>query len=197
MSKQQETILLVDDDRGHRTMLKANLEKSGYSVVEVSDGDEVLAAIGKHNIDVILLDLKMSRVDGLTTLAVLLQAGCTIPVIVITAFSSVESAVEAMKKGAFDYITKPVDVDELLVTLSRALSFRLPEREGELGETQYREKLSGFDNIIGQSPAMQAVFADLSMVAPTDATILITGESGTGKELIAAAVHEHINPADK
>ena len=98
MSKQQETILLVDDDRGHRTMLKANLEKSGYSVVEVADGDEVLPAIARHTVDVILLDLKMVRVGGLNTLAALLQAGCTIPVIVITAFSSVASAVEAMKR---------------------------------------------------------------------------------------------------
>lgn len=118
------TILVVDDDKNHRTMLKLNLRKAGFKVIEVSDGEEVIPVLKKKSVDVILLDLKMKRMGGLTTLSALQQAGITLPVVVITAFSSVESAVKAMKRGAFDYITKPVDIQELKLTLSRALSYK-------------------------------------------------------------------------
>lgn len=187
-TRMQKTILLVDDDIGHRTMLKVNLLNSGYKVVEVTDGDEVLPALAETIIDLILLDLKMTRMDGITTLTALLKAGITIPVIVITAFSSVESAVQAMKKGAFDYITKPIDIDELLLTLSRAFNFKTLSDENNSLKARLNDHYT-FGNIIGKSPAMQEMFATLSMVAPTDATVLITGESGTGKELIANALH--------
>ena len=106
-TRNKETILLVDDDDSHRLMLKANLLEAGYRVEELSDGDEVLPYLNQHVVDLILLDIKMERMDGLTTLSVLLQAGIDYPVIVVTAFSSVESAVEAMRKGAFDYIAIP------------------------------------------------------------------------------------------
>jgi DNA-binding NtrC family response regulator len=128
--------------------------------------------------------------DGLTTLSVLLQAGIEIPVIVLTAFSSVESAVAAMKKGAFDYVSKPVDIEELKILIERALSFRSLSEENRQLKKRLGKEFS-FDNIIGKSPAMQRMFSTLSMVAPTDATVLITGESGTGKELIANALHQH------
>ena len=188
MTKPQAVILVVDDDNAHRTMLKVNLVTEGFQVVELRDGDEVLPFLSTHHVDLVLLDLKMTRMDGITTMASMLQAGYNIPVIVLTAFSSVESAVLAMKRGAFDYITKPVDIEELKLAISRALNFRLLSAENQELKTRLHEKF-GFDNIIGSSPAMQEMFATLSMVAPTDGTVLITGDSGTGKELIANCLH--------
>lgn len=190
MEKIRKNILLVDDDDGHRTMLKVNLHGQDYQVFETTDGDEVLPALAKYQVDLILLDLKMKRMDGLATLTSLLRENITIPVIVITAFSSVESAVEAMKKGAFDYITKPVDIDELKLIISRALNFKTLTEENTTLKKQINRQY-GFDNIIGKSPAMQEMFDTLRMVSPTDATVLITGESGTGKELIAHALHHN------
>jgi two-component system, NtrC family, response regulator HydG len=190
MEKVPGTILLVDDDIAHRTMLKVNLGSEGYRVEVVADGDEVLPFLRHHEVDLILLDMKMARMDGLATLSVLLQAGYTFPVIVLTAFSSVESAVEAMRKGAFDYIAKPVDIEELKLVINRALSFRILSEENKTLKNRLGERFA-FDNIIGKSAAMQEMFATLSMVAPTDATVLITGESGTGKELVANALHHN------
>ncbi|WP_136808232.1 sigma-54-dependent transcriptional regulator [Desulfosediminicola flagellatus] len=190
MTKHKETLLLVDDEAPHRTMLKVNLQSNGYRILEVSDGDEVLPFLAKNRVDLILLDLKMKRMDGITTLSALLQAGYSCPVIVLTAFSSVESAVDAMKKGAFDYITKPVDIDELRLTIARALNFQNLKEENESLKTRLNDQFQ-FSNIIGKSPAMQEMFSTLAMVAPTDATVLITGESGTGKELVANAIHHN------
>jgi two-component system, NtrC family, response regulator HydG len=184
------TILLADDDAGHRMMLKANLASEGYHVEEVADGDEVLPFLEKNEAALMLLDMKMVRMDGLATLSVLLQAGYTIPVIVLTAFSSVETAVEAMKKGAFDYITKPVDIEELKLIIGRALSFSSLAEENKTLKKRLGEQFS-YANIIGKSAAMQEMFATLSMVSLTDATVLITGESGTGKELVVNALHQN------
>jgi two-component system response regulator HydG len=188
--KMRETILLVDDDEAHRTMLKVNLLGEKYRIEEVDDGDEVLPCLKRQEVDLILMDMKMARMDGLSTLSVLLQAGYMVPVIVLTAFSSVESAVEAMKKGAFDYLSKPVDIEELKLLVSRALSFKSLTEENTQLKNRLGEQFS-FKNIIGKSAAMQEMFATLSMVAPTDATVLITGESGTGKELVANALHQN------
>ena len=190
MEKRRETILLVDDDAAHRTMLKANLAGEGYLIREVADGDQVLPLLRGFEVDLIILDMKMARLDGISTLSLLLQAGYAIPVILLTAFSSVESAVEAMKKGAFDYITKPVDIGELQLTIARALNFRSLQEENRQLKERLGERQIATD-ILGKSPAMQEMFATLAMVAPTDATVLITGESGTGKELVAGALHHH------
>ena len=190
MSPKQNTILIVDDDSSHRTMLKVNLQSAGFATLEAGDGDEVLPALKNKGVDAILLDLKMKRMDGIATLATLLQHGISIPVVVITAFSSVESAVDAMKKGAFDYITKPVDIDELKLTISRALNFRALDEENKSLKKRLNDQ-DQFGRIIGKSPAMQEMFATLKLVAPTDSTVLITGESGTGKELIANALHKN------
>jgi len=195
MSNVDTTVLVVDDDIGHRTMLKVNLKSNGFQVIEASDGDEVLPVLHKTPVDIILLDLQMKRMDGLMTLDGLLQAGNTIPVIVITAFSSVESAVQAMKKGAFDYITKPVDINDLTLTIARAINYKSLSEENASLKKRLHDNYT-FDNIIGNSPAMQEMFAVLEMVAPTDATVLITGESGTGKELIANALHQNSTRAD-
>jgi len=190
MDKRLARVLLVDDDAAHRTMLKVNLLAEGYHVIEAADGEEVLPLLKDHPVDLVLLDMKMQRMDGLTVLSLLLQAGYQTPVIMLTAFSSVESAVDAMKKGAFDYIAKPVDIGELKIVIERALSFRALNEENERLKEQLNEQHS-FAGIIGNSPAMQEMFSTLSMVAPTDATVLITGESGTGKELVANALHHN------
>lgn len=190
MNTTNTTLLLVDDDTAHRTMLRVNLESDGYTLFELDDGDQVASFLEDHRVDLIFLDLKMKRMDGMATLDMLLQSGIDIPVIMITAFSSVESAVEAMKKGAFDYITKPVDIDELKLLITRTLSFTRINKENAHLKKRLEEKFS-FENIIGSSSAMEELFSTLTLVAPSDATVLINGESGTGKELIANAIHEN------
>jgi DNA-binding NtrC family response regulator len=183
-------ILIVDDNLGHRTMLKANLAGAGYVIVEADDGDRVLEALEKAEIDLILLDLKMKRLGGLETIKLLRRKGRLEPIIVITAFSSVESAVEAMQQGAMDYVTKPVDIEALKHTISRTLNFEALQEENQQLKNRLGEQFN-FGNIIGRSSAMHRVFETLSLVAPSDATVLINGESGTGKELIASALHNN------
>jgi len=190
MKAEKTSILIVDDDRAHRTMLRVNLKAEGYNTAELEDGDLVLPFLSENDIDLILLDLKMKRMDGMATLSTLLQSGFRVPIVVITAFSSVESAVKAMKKGAFDYITKPVDIDELNILIRRALSYQQLSAENSALRNRINEEYS-FANIIGNSESMQELFATLRLVAPSDATVLITGETGTGKELIANAIHEN------
>ena len=183
-------ILIVDDDIAHRTMLKVNLLGAGYEIIEAEDGDQVLPTLADHAVDLILMDLKMQRLDGMETIKLLRQKGRVEPVVVITAFSSVESAVEAMKHGAMDYVTKPVDIEALKLTVAKALDFEALREENEELKRRLGEQFD-FGNIIGRSPAMQRVFETLSLVAPSDATVLINGESGTGKELIASALHHN------
>jgi len=183
-------LLLVDDDIGHRTMLKLNLEKLGYNISEASDGDEVLGTVQKNFFDLILLDLKMKRMGGIETLEALRGAGIHIPTIVITAFSSIESVVTAMKKGAYDYITKPIDIDNLAHILTRALDHSSLRTENANLKDRLAETYS-FNKIIGSSEVMQELFSTLRLVAESDATVLIQGESGTGKELVANALHEN------
>ncbi len=183
-------LLLVDDDIGHRTMLKLNLEKLGYNITEVGDGDEVPAAVQKNLFDLILLDLKMKRMGGIETLEVLGNSDIHIPTIVITAFSSIESVVTAMKRGAYDYITKPIDIDNLAHILTRALDHSSLKTENAYLKDRLAENYS-FSKIIGTSKPMQELFSTLNLVAESDATVLIQGESGTGKELVANALHEN------
>lgn len=190
MENRHLTIGIADDDTAHRTMLKANLQSEGYQTVEFTDGDEVVPYLAKKDFDLLLLDMKMARMDGLATLSALLQAGHDIPIIILTAFSSIETAVLAMKKGAFDYILKPVDIEELKLAIARALNFKILREENDNLKSQLDGQFS-FDNIVGNSPAMRKMFETLAMVAPTDATVLITGESGTGKELIANCLHHN------
>ena len=185
-------ILIVDDDTAHRTMLKVNLLGAGYEIIEAEDGDQVLPTLDEHEVDLILMDLKMQRIDGMEAIKLLREKGRVEPVVVITAFSSVESAVEAMKFGAMDYVTKPVDIEALKLTVAKALDFEALREENEELKKRIGEQFD-FGNIIGRSPAMQKVFETLSLVAPSDATVLINGESGTGKELIASALHHNSN----
>jgi two-component system response regulator HydG len=188
--REKHQLLLVDDDIGHRTMLKLNLERLGYSISEACDGDEVLAVLQKNHFDLILLDLKMERMGGIETLELLGDAGIHIPTIVATAFSSIKSVVTAMKKGAYDYITKPIDIDNLALILARTLDHSSLRSENAYLKDRLAENYS-FGKIIGSSQVMQELFSMLTLVAESDATVLIQGESGTGKELVANALHEN------
>ena len=188
--REKHQLLLVDDDIGHRTMLKLNLERLGYRISEACDGDEVLAVLQNNHFDLILLDLKMERMGGIETLELLGDAGIHIPTIVATAFSSIKSVVTAMKRGAYDYITKPIDIDNLALILARALDHSSLRSENAYLKDRLAENYS-FGKIIGSSQVMQELFSMLTLVAESDATVLIQGESGTGKELVANALHEN------
>ena len=184
----KQTILVVDEDQAHRTMLRTLLTGWGYAVNEADDGATAVAMVHEQAFDLILMDIRMIRVSGLEALAEIKTYNPAIPVVIMTAYSSVETAVDALKKGAYDYLTKPLDFDELQLTMERAMDHSQLREENRL----LRESLgTHFDrrNIIGQSPAMVKLLETVAQVAPTEATILVTGESGTGKELVAGAIH--------
>ncbi|OQX64196.1 MAG: two-component system response regulator [Desulfococcus sp. 4484_241] len=185
---EKHTILVVDDDDGHRAMLRTLLGGWGYGVAESDDGDLALETIKARHVDAVLMDLKMVRMSGMESLERIKSYNPLLPVIIMTAFSSVDTAVEALKKGAYDYLTKPLDFEKLRLTLQRILeTTKLKEENRDL-----KEKLgSRFkrENIIGSGPAMTRLLEIVEQVAPSDANILITGESGTGKELVAGAIH--------
>lgn len=182
-------ILLVDDDIGHRTMLKANLADD-YTIIEADDGDRVVSILAEHHVDLMLLDLKMKRMGGLETLMALKEAAQYLPIIVITAYSSVDSAVEAMKQGANDYITKPVDIEALKLTIAKVFNFTKLQQENKALKKRLNQQFN-YGNIIGNSKVMRELFETLSLVSPSDATVLIQGGSGTGKELVANVIHEN------
>ena len=185
----QGVILVVDDDLAHRTMLRTMLRSWGYEAHEAGDGDEAIAAVREQAFDAVLTDVRMARVDGISALRGILEYNPALPVILMTAYSSVETAVEALRLGAYDYLIKPLDFDLLRHTLERALEHsRLSVENREL-RRQLTDATAG-PGILGRSKAMQDMLQILTTVAPTEATVLITGESGTGKELVARALHE-------
>ncbi|MBW2129097.1 MAG: sigma-54-dependent Fis family transcriptional regulator [Deltaproteobacteria bacterium] len=184
----KSTILIVDDDAAHRTMLRTLLGGWGYEILEAEDGDRAVEMARRQAFDLILMDIRMVRVSGLEALREIKAYNPAIPVIIMTAYSSVETALEALKNGAYDYLTKPLDFDELRMAMERAMDHTHLKEENRL----LRERLgNSLDrrNIIGRSPAMVRLLETVAQVAPTEATVLITGESGTGKEVIAGAVH--------
>lgn len=182
------SILVVDDDRAHRTMLRTLLGGWGYVVQEADDGARAIEQVHEKSYDLILMDVRMVEVSGLKALSEIKSFNPAIPIIIMTAYSSVETAVEALKKGAYDYLSKPLDFDELELAIGRAMDHtRLKEENRVL-----KERLGGGFNtgdIIGRSRVMVELLETVALVAPTEATVLITGESGTGKELIASAIH--------
>jgi len=186
--KAKGTILVVDDDLAHRTMLRTLLGGWGYDVAEADDGQSAVEAVHNKPFDLILMDIRMVRVSGLEALVEIKRFNPAIPVVIMTAYASVETAVKALKEGAYDYLTKPLDFDELKIIMERAMEHsRLQEENRYL-----RESLaSQFDrrNIIGRSAPMTRLMETVTQVAPSEATVLITGESGTGKEMIAGAIH--------
>jgi two-component system response regulator HydG len=182
------TILVVDDDRAHRTMLKTLLSGWGYLIREADDGETAIAAVRERAFDLVLMDIRMLKISGLEALVEIKAINPAIPVIIMTAYASLETAVEAVKKGAYDYLQKPLDFDELRLKMERAMEHRRLKEENAL----LKESLGArFDrrNLIGSAPVMVRLLETVAQVAPSEATVLITGESGTGKEMLAGAIH--------
>ncbi len=193
----QESILLVEDEKLIRWSLANRLSKEGYSVVEVDRGGDALKTLEEKEIDLVLLDYRLPDMDGLHVLKNLPQSSRDIPVIMMTAYSTVESAIEAMKLGAFDYLNKPFEIEELLVTLQKALENTSLKRE----LSRYRraqEERFGMSNLVGRNPRIVEVFELVKKIAASSATtILLQGESGTGKDLLANTIHYASDRAKK
>ncbi|MDR3044317.1 MAG: sigma-54 dependent transcriptional regulator [Desulfovibrio sp.] len=189
-------LLVIDDEPGHRLMVRAVMEDSGWNVEEAGSGEEGLELLAQDRVNVVLLDMRMPGMDGQETLARIQEMYPGLPVVMLTAFGTVGSAVVAMKKGAFDYLTKPADNEELTAVLEKAWDFgRLLEENENL-----RRRLSDDDPtapIVGASQAMCRVRDFIRQAGPSEATILVMGESGTGKELIAQGLHDASNRADQ
>ena len=190
--KKEIDILVVDDEQVHRYMLCSMFKEWGYHCVEADDGDTAVKVIEKRDFDAVLMDVKMARMSGLEAFSQISKIRPALPVIIMTAYSSVDDAVELMKNGAHDYLTKPLDFDRLKLTLERALDHR---RVQEKKQQRQREQPQDSDalktSIIGNSSQITELLEMISYVAPTEATVLITGESGTGKELVAESLHEN------
>jgi DNA-binding NtrC family response regulator len=183
-----EPLLLVEDKPELRAMLRKALERSGYSVEEAADGTTAIAKIRERRFLLVLTDLKLPGSSGLDILRESKQADPSVPVILITAFGSIEEAVTAMKEGAFDFVQKPVDLEHLDLLVARAAREQELLRENLLLREEYSERY-GFPRIVGEHPSMKAATQQAQRVAATDSTVLLLGESGTGKELFARAVH--------
>jgi two-component system, NtrC family, response regulator AtoC len=196
MTEAAAKILVVDDDRTIRRNLVRLLQSEGYEALEAANGEEALTSIRAADPDAVLLDLKMPGRDGLEVLADLGPALADLPVIVITAFGGSAAAIEAMRRGAYDYLSKPFDLGEVLLTLKRALrqrelTFEVRALRARAGEEWSERADVSEPELIGRSAAMREVFKAIGRAAATDAPVLVVGESGTGKELVAAALHRH------
>jgi DNA-binding NtrC family response regulator len=183
-----EKILILDDDAGIRQFLTIALKRDGYDAMSMASPGEGLKRLKEEKYDVAIVDLKMPEFDGITALKKMKGISPELSVIMITAFATIESAIEAMKKGAFDYITKPFKIDEIRLIIEKALKEKRLIQENKILNRELTAR-SGFSSIIGESPPMQKVFAMIKKLAKTDSTVLIYGESGTGKELAARAIH--------
>lgn len=189
-------ILLVDDDESFCKVLEYNLREIGYQVIPSHSGEEAIEVFREKEVDLVLTDIQMPGMSGLELLYEVKRLNPEMLVIIITAFGSVDTAVDAMKNGAFDYITKPFNRDELHLTIEKAFQMMRLSNENLRLHQQLVERFS-FSNIIGGSKKMQELFEMAGRVAHTDSTVLISGESGTGKELIARAIHFNSNRRDK
>jgi two-component system response regulator PilR (NtrC family) len=189
-------LLVVDDDLSIREMLEVMLTSEGYDVECAEDGTKAIRMLAKKDYDLILCDIRMGTVGGLEVLREAKSRRPQTVVIMISAFATTETAVEAMKEGAYDYIPKPFNVDELKQTISNALDRRTLEYEKEILDAELK-KTCHFGLIVGNSPSIIKVYNTIKQVADTRANLLITGESGTGKELIALAIHENSSRKDK
>jgi two-component system response regulator HydG len=181
---------VVDDEESHRIMLRAVLQEEGYEVAEAADGPEAIRALEQEPFDLILLDIRMPGMDGIEALMEIRKISPYVPVLMMTAYASVKTAVDALKAGAFEYLIKPLDIDELKILIDKALEhYHL--REENLALKERLGDRFDFSKMIGKSRKMVELFDLLAQVAPTDATVLILGESGTGKELVANALHHN------
>ncbi|MBI5250394.1 MAG: sigma-54-dependent Fis family transcriptional regulator [Desulfomonile tiedjei] len=196
MMSPKAKILVVDDEPSQRKMLKANLSLEGYQVFEADDGTSAIHRVSEEFFDLILMDNRMSSMDGIDALKEIKNISPGIPVIIITAYASVETAVEALQAGAHDYLTKPLDIEELKIKVQQSLEFWRLKEENILQKRRI-ENLFDASRIVGRSLKMKEVLETVAMVAPTEATVLVLGESGTGKELIANALHQGSARTDK
>jgi two-component system response regulator HydG len=183
-------VLVVDDDAPHRQMLEAVLTAEGYILHQATGGEEAVIAVEERFYDVVLMDVRMGKVGGIEALKRIKERSPGIPIIIMTAYASVGTAVEALKSGAYDYLTKPLDIEELKILVAKALRHRELEQENVYLKERLRDRFD-FANIIGRSPSMTELLETVALVAPSEATVLIVGESGTGKEIIANAVHQN------
>lgn len=191
-----ERILVVDDEEIVRTSISDCLTKDGYDIVAVEDGHKAIEQIKGGDWDLALVDLRMPGIDGFKVLKKISEISPNVPVIIITAYATVESAVTAMKEGAADYLMKPFTADELRIRVEKVLEKRRLATENIYLRQELADKYK-FSNILGKSKAMREIFRLIEKVAPTDSTILIQGPSGTGKELIARAIHHNSLRKDK
>ncbi len=189
-------ILIVDDEARMCAVLKAALEPEGYAVATATSGTAAMNALDTHAFDLVLTDLRMEGPDGLHVLDFAKQRHPQCAVILMTAYATAQTAVEAMKRGAYDYIIKPFELDELKLRIRRLAESRALVEENRSLKRELRQRYS-VENMIGKSGAMQEVYKMIHKVAPSDATVLIRGESGTGKELVAQAIHYLSPRADK
>ena len=182
------TILAADDDATHREMLRTLLREWGYAVGEAVDGEQAVALCREQSFDLVLMDVRMPKKTGLEALKEIKAHNPALPVLIMTAFSDVAAAVEAIKFGAYDYLTKPLDFEKLKVVLRNVFAHvGLIEENASLSRSLAATE--AHSDMVGRSAAMSALWEMLRTIAPTDATVLITGESGTGKELAAGAIH--------
>jgi two-component system response regulator HydG len=195
-SRPKPRILIVDDQRNMRTTTALVLRQQGYEVFEAESGEAALSRLLAEPFDVVLTDLKMAPLDGLAVLRGALEVAPSTQVIVMTGYGTVESAVEAMQQGAYDYVSKPFKESELLMRVQRALERRRLLVDVGLFSDEFRQRYQ-LDNLVGRSAPMRELLTKLVRVAPTDVTVLITGESGTGKELIARAIHANSRRATR
>jgi two-component system response regulator HydG len=188
-------ILVVDDEAAHRLMLRAHLEQTGFEVIEAGGGLEALERLssGKPP-DLMLLDLKMPDLGGLGVLSRMAEQGVVVPVIIMTAFSSIDTALQAGRMGIRHYLTKPLDTDQLLLKIEGLLQQKEAEEIHHRREEELAKKFH-FEELLGRGPGMLELKEMLALVAPSEATVLVTGESGTGKELIARAIHKNSSRA--
>jgi len=185
-------ILIIDDERSIRNVLKDILANEGFTVEEATDGEEGLQKFQSGNFDVILCDIKMPRIDGIEFLQKVMATGTEVPVIMISGHGNIETAVDAVKKGAFDYIAKPPDLNRLLITIRNALDKTVLVKETKI----LKRKVSRVQEMIGESEAIRKIKDTIDKVAPTEARVLVTGENGSGKELVARWLHEKSNRAN-
>jgi two-component system response regulator PilR (NtrC family) len=195
MNEKTPHILIVDDELSMRELLDYMLKREGYRVDCAENGRKAAALVGQNNYDLLLCDIRLGDISGLDVLRVCKQHQPDTVVIMISAYASTEIAVEAMNEGAYDYVPKPFNKDELLETVAKALKLRTIEQEKELLEGELKRSLN-FGMIVGNSPAMQHIYKMIRQVSKTKTNVLITGESGTGKELIARAIHMESDRGD-
>jgi len=184
----RRNILVIEDNQDMCDLLKAGLSRRNFSVSTYLSGGEGLAALSQNVTDVVLADINLPDMNGLDICKTIADNASDIPVVIMTAFGSMDTAIDAMRAGAYDFVTKPLDMDILALALERAVRYRgLQQKVKRLSDAAMEPRR--FDNLIGESPVMEELFSQLSRIADSEASLLITGESGSGKELTARAVH--------